>query len=117
MNAFLLWAGYFLCFLNNQLIYAGHFSNYSADGGTIYIAELIDPPTERENSYKFTLKIRYLSINGKLYPVRGKVLAYAQKDSLVASLEYGSEIIFSNSPEPVRKPSNPGEFDYARYLS
>ncbi|MFH1120726.1 MAG: ComEC/Rec2 family competence protein [Bacteroidota bacterium] len=117
LNGFLLCLGYTISSLDNQQSQARHFSNFATETGNVYVAELIEPPAERENSYKFTVEVKLLWSGGKLFPVKGKVLAYAQKDSLVAGLGYGSEIIFSASPEPVRKPANPGEFDYARYLA
>ncbi|KAF0195007.1 MAG: competence protein ComEC [Bacteroidetes bacterium] len=117
MNGFFAGLGYFLSLINNQQNHAAHFSYFTANEKVIYTGVLTEPPAERENSYKFPLEIKKVYTNGKQFRVKGKVLAYAQKDQLINTLDYGSEILFSITPEPVRKPSNPGEFDYARYLA
>jgi len=117
LNLFLFLLGLLLSAAGNENAYQQHFSNFRSSGKAIYTAYLIEAPAIRENSVKFTLQIRQLTINGRHFSARGKVLAYAVKDSLSTKLAYGSEIIFSVMPEPVKKPANPGEFDYARYLS
>ncbi len=117
LNLFLFLLGLLLSVAGNEKDYQKHFSNFKSSGKVIYTAFLIEAPAIRENSVKFTLQVRQISINGRRFTARGKVLAYAVKDSLVTKLAYGSEIVFSVMPEPVKKPANPGEFDYARYLS
>lgn len=117
LNAFLVLLGFLLSLSGNQLDYSSHFSKFNQDSKIVYSAWLTEPPTERENSYKFTLQVSRVSVNGKFYPAKGRIIAYAQKDSLVAALDYGTEILFSEIPQPVKAPANPGEFDYARYLS
>lgn len=117
LNLFLFLLGLLLSVAGNEKAYQKHFSNFKSTGKIIYTAYLSEAPAIRENSAKFTLQIRQISVNGRHFSVRGKVLAYAVKDSLVSKLAYGSEIIFSVMPEPVKQPANPGEFNYARYLS
>jgi len=117
LNGFFAGLGYFLSLINNQQNHAAHFSYFTANEKVVYTGVLTEPPAERENSYKFPLEIKKVYTKGKQFRVKGKVLAYAQKDPMITTLDYGSEILFSIKPEPVRKPSNPGEFDYARYLA
>ncbi|MBK6347397.1 MAG: ComEC/Rec2 family competence protein [Bacteroidales bacterium] len=117
LNAFFVCLGYFLSLIHNEQTHAAHFMGYTGKSRMVYSAVLTEEPAERENSYKFPVEVNGLFVDGKYFVVKGNVLAYAQKDALVASLVYGSEILFSVSPEPVRKPSNPGEFNYARYLA
>lgn len=117
LNLFLFLLGLLLSVAGNEKAHQQHFSNFKSTEKIIYTAYLTESPAIRENSVKFTLQISQLSINGRHFSAHGKVLAYAVKDSLVTKLTYGSEIIFSVMPEPVKKPANPGEFDYARYLA
>ncbi len=117
LNTFLILLGFLLSMAGNQFDYSSHFSKFNQESKIVYSAYLTDPPAERENSYKFTLQVNRVSVNGKFYPAKGRIIAYAQKDSLVASLDYGTEILFSEMPQKVKAPANPGEFDYARYLS
>ena len=117
LNTFLILLGFLLSMAGNQFDYSSHFSKFNQESKIVYSAYLTDPPAERENSYKFTLQVNRVFVNGKFYPAKGRIIAYAQKDSLVASLDYGTEILFSEMPQKVKAPANPGEFDYARYLS
>jgi competence protein ComEC len=117
LSTFLILLGFLLSLAGNQLDYSSHFSRFNKESKIVYSAYLTDPPAERQNSYKFTLRVNRVSVNGKFYPANGRMIAYAQKDSLVASLDYGTEILFSEMPQKVKAPANPGEFDYARYLS
>jgi competence protein ComEC len=117
LNAFLILLGFLLSLAGNQLDFSSHFSKFNQESRIVYSAYITDPPGERENSYKFTIQVNRVSVNGKFYPAKGRIIAYAQKDSLVASLDYGTEILFSEMPQKVKAPANPGEFDYARYLS
>jgi competence protein ComEC len=117
LNIFIFWLGVHLSFVANQQNQRTHFARFTSDDKIVYLAELTEAPAERENSYKFTLSVRKVYVDGKLFNACGRILAYAEKDSLVKKLNYGSEILFSSRPEDIRKPANPGEFDYARYLS
>ncbi len=117
LNILLLLLGFMLSMAGNERDDRTHFSKFDADSKIIYEAWLTEPPAQKENSCKFTLQVSRVSVNGKTHPAKGKIIAYAQKDSLTSKLDYGSEILFAEIPQLVRAPANPGEFDYARYLS
>ncbi len=117
INILLILLGFVISWAGNQRDYYSHFSRFGGDSKIIYEAFLTEPPAQRANSVKFTLQVNRVSLNGRSFPVRGKIIAYAGKDSLATLLDYGTGILFSEKPQALRPPANPGEFDYARYLS
>ncbi|MHC1776265.1 MAG: ComEC/Rec2 family competence protein [Lentimicrobium sp.] len=117
LNILLVLLGFVMSWAGNQKYYYSHFSRFDDNSRIVYEAFLTEPPTQRANSVKFTLQVRRVSVNGKYFPAKGRIIAYAGKDSLATLLDYGTGILFSDKPQPLKPPSNPGEFDYARYLS
>lgn len=117
LNILLILLGFVISWAGNQRDYHSHFSKFDSNSDLVYEAYLVEPPAQRPNSVKFTLQVKRVSVNGKSFPAKGRIIAYAGKDSLVTLLDYGTGILFSEKPQLLRPPSNPGEFDYARYLS
>ena len=117
INVQLLFTGYYLSFLENEKSHHNHFSEIQVDSQPVYTAVLLEAPQKRANSARLFLSVTRVFLDNKVYHVKGKLLAYVAKDSLVDSLTYGTEIMFSQLPDLVRKPANPGEFNYASYLS
>lgn len=112
-----LFLGYYLSLLENRQLHYNHFSGFRNSEAPVYSAYLLEPPQVRANSAKLILSVNKVIADGKAYKVSGKLLAFTALDSLVDSLDYGVEIMFSQKPESIRPPPNPGEFNYARYLS
>lgn len=88
---------------------------YNADSIAV-LATLEEPLVEKAKSYKAEASIEAVSINGEWRPVRGKALLYFGKDStVVPSLTYGSQVVFTKPLQAIKNSGNPGNFDYKQY--
>lgn len=90
------------------------FGNHIKDNIT-FIVTLEETPIEKTNSFKADAIITHLIENERTIPVKGKIILYFKKDSLLPPLEYGSQIIFRKSLQEIKNSGNPGGFDYKRY--
>ena len=126
LNGILLMAGIIIThysYLPNQANWIGHHYKDSM----ALIARLEEPLSEKARSYKAVASVRIILKNNQSIPVKGRVILYFQKDSFSASddtsgnrtlqLQYGSELIFSRSLQPIINTGNPGAFDYKQYAS
>ncbi|KAA6311231.1 hypothetical protein EZS27_037601, partial [termite gut metagenome] len=84
---------------------------------SVYRAIIMEKPKAKE---QYLLCRAYLLENrdslSVVYP-RKHILLYIQKDSISGCLRRGDEVLFSTRLSPPRNNGNPGEFDYARYLT
>ena len=87
------------------------------DSGSYVIATLLEPPVEKEKSYKAIATVE--SIVNKESPRKseGKILIYFAKDSASQKLKYGDRIILGKQLQSIKNTGNPGAFDYARYCA
>jgi competence protein ComEC len=85
----------------------------------LYVARVSEQPVERAVTTKTVLELQYaLFANKQTCPIKGNVLAYFKKsDSIDAAVAYGDVVAFSEHPQLVEAPTNPGQFDYRKYLS
>lgn len=117
LNAFLLVSGLITAMLHYQKFSSSHFANIKVTESVYYHAIVDDEPVLRPNSAKALLNLDKLMRNDSIIRVKGNVLAYFSKDSAAELPHMGDAVWFSAIPQPVRKPLNPGEFDYASYLA
>jgi competence protein ComEC len=80
-----------------------------------FVVTLNEPPVKKTKSIKADAIVSYLIEDGKLIPVKGKIILYFKKDSLLPQLAYGSQIIFKKQLQEIKNAGNPGGFDYKRY--
>ena len=126
LNGILLMVGIMITHFNylpNQPNWIGHHYNDSR----VVIARLEEPLSEKARSYKAIASVRIILKNNQSIPVNGRVILYFQKDSITVSddrngnsilqLQYGSELVFSRSLQPIINTGNPGAFDYKQYSS
>jgi len=81
-----------------------------------YVANIISNPTETKQSVKAILSVTPVNkdkLNSKL---ESKVLGYFAKDEQSLNLKYGDVITFNSKLTTPKKPLNPGEFNYSKYL-
>lgn len=91
-----------------------HFNNYKSDFAKGIISSSLE---EKDKSYKTVIEITQIIDSSKqVQNCDGKLLVYIQKDSVLALLEIGDEVIFQLNSTAVEKPKNPGQFDYRNYL-
>ena len=83
----------------------------------VYIARLTEPPRVKEQSVRLMAEVRTLSSKGIISSQKESVLIYLRNEDNLPSLNYGSLIAFSKTPEFVDRPLNPEQFDYQGYLA
>lgn len=81
---------------------------------TALLVTLEEPPVQKTKSVKATATVSQLLKNGKMIPVKGKIILYFNKDSL-PPLAYGTQLIFTRPLQEIKNAGNPGGFDYKRY--
>ena len=96
--------------IRNNKNWFGHSYN-----NELFLVSLDEPLTEKANSFKATASVRVLLNDHKPLPVRGKIIIYFKKDTLLTSLTYGSQLVFRKEIQEIRNAGNPGGFDYKRY--
>jgi competence protein ComEC len=92
----------------------GWLGNFYKEKDALVIT-LDEPPVEKTKSIKANASVSYLLQNGNSIPVKGKIIIYFRKDSLLPQLDYGSRIIFKKPLQEIKNSGNPGGFDYKRY--
>jgi competence protein ComEC len=90
------------------------FGHSYADNISIVIS-LEEPLVEKTKSYKANASVNYIMTNDTLIKVKGKIILYFKKDSLLPALDYGSKIILNKPLQEIKNSGNPGGFDYKRY--
>lgn len=88
--------------------------NFSQNAQSILVS-LDENLIEKNNSFKADANLEWISENSKQIPVKGKIIVYFKKDSIISSLHYGSQIIFNRPLQEIKNSGNPGSFDYKRY--
>ena len=87
--------------------------SYTTTNGLI--VTLLEDPVEKTKSYKANASVDYLVSKDSSIKTTGKIIIYFKKDSSIANLEYGSQVIISKSLQEIKNSGNPGGFDYKRY--
>ncbi len=82
-----------------------------------YEAIVRSVPEEKAKSWKIEIELTCVkTVNWQ--PARGNLLLYVSKKNFsVAHWQYGDHILVRGSPQEIRPPANPGEFDFKRFLS
>ena len=90
------------------------FGNYY--NKNIFISvRLTGAPVEKTNSYKVLATVTAVNSGSKRILTSGDVIIYFKKDSSIACLDEGSQLILSRSLQEIKNAGNPGGFDYKRY--
>lgn len=76
---------------------------------------LEEPLVEKPNSFKAVAAVNSLYNTGIKKPSEGKLIIYFKKDSSLASLVYGSQLLIHRPVAPIQNSGNPGGFDYKRF--
>ncbi len=115
LASLLICTGAILVWHNNITHNKDYYGNYYKEQQT-YIVTLQETPVEKTNSYKALASIDFV-INGDIIKqTSGKTIIYFKKDSSLATLKYGSQIITQANLQPIKNAGNPGSFNYKRYL-
>ncbi len=81
-----------------------------------YLARLCECPSVKEKSIKSMLEVFAFEENENVRSINSKIIAYFEKNDKSLKLKYGDCILFFASPEEVKEPPNPEQFDYKDYL-
>jgi competence protein ComEC len=112
---FMFALGYCLAFLHNESQYLDHFSKIP--GARVYLAEVKEPLTEKEHTYKTILKVKSVISTKGVFECSGNLLCYFRKDSSAVYPEFGQTVLIAGEPAEIEGPKNPGAFDYKRYMA
>ncbi len=110
----------FLCGYMNTALHRedqreDHFSK--SEHITCYSAIAIGQAEEKSNSWKQVLKVRAIYDSGRWRRASGRVMVYFSKTEAGESFRYGDVLLIGGTPSVVPGQTNPGQFDYQRYLS
>jgi competence protein ComEC len=109
-------AGYFSLVNKVECRWNNHLSqvNIPID---FYQVTLTDFAHEKEKSWKQTGTVTKVQSKGKWQTVKGNILLYFPKQTFPIPFRYGDCLLISGSVTPIPGPSNPGEFDYQKFMS
>lgn len=79
------------------------------------LVSLDEPLSEKTKSYKAIASVQVMVDNHEIFPVRGKIIIYFQKDSSLSQLNYGSRVYFQKPLQLIKNSGNPAGFNYKRY--
>ena len=82
-----------------------------------YVATLIEPLTEKNNSFKTTASLSEVVNKDTVKSATGSIIIYFKKDSSVKKLTYNSRLVFHKNLQSIKNSGNPGAFDYKRYCA
>lgn len=113
---FLVFSGYILTQGRFEKQHPNHFSNFDKENALLRV-RLIEPVSEKTNTYQIVGLATHIVNKDSAQKVRGKLIAYFQKDSLAAALKYGDIIYMEFDIQRVRPPQNPSAFNFKKFLS
>lgn len=110
-----LCCGYFHTVYQTDSLHPDHIIKY---GKSIefYTVKLLKASEEKSAHWKTEAVINQVMIRGEWKKVRGKILLYFSKKDFLNPYDYGDVLLIKANPQEVQPPSNPGEFDYKRFL-
>ena len=79
------------------------------------VVTLDEPPVEKTKSIKANATVSYILQNENKIAVKGKIILYFKKDSLLPQPGYGTQLILKKPLQEIKNSGNPGGFDYKRY--
>ena len=94
---------------NNDAHYANHISGYETYALKGQVVDVLKSYTSYDN---YVLSLKSLDTTN----FNGKLLLKIKRDSLISPLEVDDIIALNGLLEPIRKPLNPHQFDYANYM-
>ena len=103
----------FSLFISGLLLYTKEKNSISTlkPEKTLFACTLSDYPEEKENSYRFVVKLNRKIEGDKSEPVKGSIILYKKKDSSATSLLPGDLLIIRCTPLEIVNRANSYEFD------
>ncbi|MGZ8554505.1 MAG: ComEC/Rec2 family competence protein [Chitinophagaceae bacterium] len=100
---------------HNDIRNSKQWVGYHIKENSSLVVTLDETPVEKNKSFKADASITHLIENDKTIPLKGRIILYFKKDSLLPPLAHGSQIIFKKPLQEIKNSGNPGGFDYKRY--
>jgi len=82
-----------------------------------YVGTVKSSPEDKANSVKIELKVSTVKTKSQWIPASGIVVVYNSKKTKPIEVAYGDELLIQGTPEQVKPPANPGEFDFKQFLA
>ena len=114
-SAFMFILGCQLTVLNDESRSPDYFSQVK--GVKLFLAEVAEPLTEKEHSYKTVLRIKGAVTEKGEIRCSGKILIYFRKDSTAKYPSFGETILWTGDITEIESPKNPGAFNYKKYMA
>lgn len=108
-------AGYANTLIHTESRNADHF--FYEENIKQYVAVVSGFEEEKEKSWKVEARVQHIYDGEVWKSVSGKVLWYFSKADFPTPFSYGDQLLIQGSPRELTAPSNPGEFDYKRFLT
>ncbi len=109
-------AGWLNVLVHNEALQQNHLKNF-AHNCKRYEIVITSPAEEKENSWKHTAQVKFIYDGREWKNVSGKILLYFRKSSFNTPFSYGDHLVINGSPQELKPPMNPGEFNYKQFLS
>ncbi len=109
-------AGYVQLLSQTESRQAEHFIHFNKSI-EYYKAVVARYAEEKDKSWKLEVNLIELKSDGKWETSEGKIVCYFPKEDFNKPFQYGDVLLVKGNPQIVQSPSNPGEFDYKRFLT
>ncbi len=109
-------AGYVHLLSQTDSRQSNHFI-YNPQAIEYYKAVVTKYAEEKDRSWKTEVSVLELRSEGKWSKYEGRIVCYFPKDDFQKPFQYGDVLLVKGNPQIVQPPSNPGEFDYKRFLT
>ena len=86
------------------------------DGNDLIMADLVEFPEEKPNTYKAIARVRAVKNRGNWKQTGGRCLIYFRKDDSSAKLIPGDRVVFISGFSEIPFNGNPYEFNYKKYM-
>ena len=110
-----LFLGYSKLLINTDSWKGNSLSNFQ-EPIKMYTATVRSFPQSKAKSWKVEVEITAVKSN-EWHPIHSKLLLYVSKKTNELDWKYGDRLLLQGSPQPLKQPANPGEFDFKRFLS
>jgi len=108
----------FSLYLSGLMLYINEKNSLSdlEPGPETYLCSLAEFPEEKDKSFRIIVRLHALTSDTGNIPLKGSLLIYIRKDTMINSLLPGDFMKIRCSANPVVNRGNPYEFDYKFYM-
>ncbi len=105
--------GHQLTHHHNAINKAGHYKNFIQKENT-FLAHIGEMPSTKKST-KLVLKLQAIQVDDVWESTHGKLLAYAEADSISKSLAYGDQVVVHSNIRQIESSKNPHAFDAKQF--